>query len=63
MGPLAIGGAAAGIGVKEWLYRVTLDAGKKHRSNVRAAPSLLLLVWLTVVVTSTCDALSSDYHL
>merc|ERR1712166_17508 len=37
MGPLAIGGAAAGIGVKEWLYRVTLDAGKKHRSNVLIA--------------------------
>ena len=34
MGPLALGGAAAGIGVKEWLYRITLKAGKKHRSQV-----------------------------
>eukprot|EP00658_Telonema_sp_P-2_P023461 TRINITY_DN19402_c0_g1_i5.p1 TRINITY_DN19402_c0_g1~~TRINITY_DN19402_c0_g1_i5.p1 ORF type:complete len:307 (-),score=68.84 TRINITY_DN19402_c0_g1_i5:918-1838(-) len=37
MGPLALAGAGAGIGVKEWLYRITHAAGKKYRSNVLIA--------------------------
>lgn len=37
MGPLALAGAAAGIGVKEWLFRITLKAGQEYRSQVLIA--------------------------
>eukprot|EP00656_Telonema_subtile_P016339 TRINITY_DN18620_c0_g1_i1.p1 TRINITY_DN18620_c0_g1~~TRINITY_DN18620_c0_g1_i1.p1 ORF type:complete len:450 (+),score=84.57 TRINITY_DN18620_c0_g1_i1:67-1416(+) len=37
MGPLALAGAAAGIGVKEWLYQITYKAGKEFRSSVLIA--------------------------